>query len=93
MFPASELRPKPLSDRFLDWPGHSYLMLIVSYLAVLVFGLWQNPTEFPLWAALVGSALGMFLVWPFVLVFYCISAFLIGLAFVVYEAMRAPLPD
>lgn len=93
MFPASALRPKPLSDRFLDWPGHSYLMLIVSYAIALGLMLWPDPSEFPLWIALVASVPGLFLVWPFVLVFYCIAAFLIGLAFVAYEAMRAPLPD
>lgn len=68
-------------------------MLLASYAIVLGLMLWPDPSEFPLWAALVASVPGLFLVLPFVFVFYSLPVFLIGLAFAVCEAMRAPLPD
>lgn len=77
----------------MGWPGHPYLVLIVSYAIALGLMLWPDPSEFPLWIALVASVPGLFLVLPFVFVFYSAPIFLIGLAFVAYEAMRAPLPD
>lgn len=93
--PASPSRRKPLSDRFIefmDWPGHPYLMLIVAYAVALGLMLWPDSGD-PLWVALIASVPLMVIVSPFVLVFYCISSFLIGIALKVYEAMQAPLPD